>query len=189
LTVQLGVKNSNQSGEEEPPPRRKRSFFGKLFHGTGWLMAAPFAWTGAYRIKRSWSLIGDLVGILRAGPDKDKRFTTQGQSAFDLQATAFNYGMPVYKLEAMLEARRVQTARIAYSALALGLLFLFGWMWHALSSPWTTTRVTSALYFLPFCAVFFLMAFYNALLNFQIRSGKLASWREYLATSDHFWPR
>ena len=186
--MRLSVENSSQPSEEQPPLPRKRPFFGKLFHGTGWLMAAPFAWTGAYRIKRSWSLIGDLVGIIRTGPARDKRFKTEGQSALDLQATAFNYGMPVCQLEAMLAARRTQTARIAYSALALGLLFLIGWMWHALSSPWTTTRVTSALYFLPFCAVFFLMAFYNALLNFQIRSGKLASWHEYLATSDGFWP-
>ena len=58
--MRLSVENSSQPSEEQSPPR-KRSFFGKLFHGTGWLMAAPFAWTGAYRIKRSWSLIGDLV--------------------------------------------------------------------------------------------------------------------------------
>jgi hypothetical protein len=159
------VENASQTREEQPASRRKRSFFGKVFHGTGWLMSAPFAWTGAYRIKRSWSLIGDLVSILRAGPSKDKRFKTEGQSAFDLAATAFNYGMHVHQLEAMLMARRIQTARIAYSAMTLGLLFLIGWMWHALSSPWKTTRITSALYFLPFCAVFFLMAFYKALLQ------------------------
>jgi hypothetical protein len=33
----------------------------------------------------------------------------------------------------------------------------------------------SATYFLPFCCLFFLSAFYNALLNFQIRFGYLAS--------------
>jgi hypothetical protein len=109
-------------------------------------------------------------------------------SAFDMQATAFSYGVSVHQLEAMLAARRRQTALIAYAALAFGGLFVVGWIWHALSSPWTATRITSALYFLPFCAVFFLMAFYNALLNFQIRSGRLASWREYLATPAGFWP-
>jgi hypothetical protein len=87
-----------------------------------------------------------------------------------------------------LAARQRQTARIAYAALALGCLFLAGWIWHALSSPLTATRIASALYFLPFCAVCFLLAFYNALLNFQIRSGRLASWREYLRTPDDFWP-
>jgi hypothetical protein len=45
-----------------------------------------------------------------------------------------------------------------------------------------------ALEFLPFCALFYLLAFYNALLNFQMRIGRAASWREYLATSEPFWP-
>jgi hypothetical protein len=111
------------------------------------------------------------------------------ESTFDLPATAFSYGISVHQLKARLAARRLQTARIAYAAFALGWLFLFGWIWHALSSPWTVMRITSALYFLPFCVVFFLIALYNALLNYQIRVGRLASWREYLATPDGFWPK
>ena len=185
--MRLFVENPRDPAEETPPPR-PRSLFGKLFHGTGWLLATPFVWSGFDRIKRSWSLIGDLFGLLRTGPGRDNRFKTQGQSAFDVEATAFSYGIPVDQLEARLAARRHQTARIAYAALALGGLFLLGWVWHALSSPWTVTRITSALYFLPFCAVFFLVAFYNGLLNYQIRSGRLASWREYLSTSEPFWP-
>jgi hypothetical protein len=183
--MQSSFENPRPPAEETP---RRRSLFGKLFYGTGWLVATPFAWSGANRIKRGWSLIGDLFRLMRAGPAQDKRFKTEGRSAFDLQGTAFSYGIPVRQLEARLAARRLQTARIAYTALALGALFLVGWIWHALSSPWTATRIASALYFLPFCAVFFLVAFYNALLNYQIRSGRLASWREYLATSDGFWP-
>ena len=177
--------NPREPAEATPP---RRSFFRKFFHATGWLMATPFAWSGAGRIKRGWSLIGDLFGLLRVGPARDRRFKTDGNSAFDLQATAFSYGMAIHQLEARLVARRLQTARIAYAALALGWLFLAAWIWHALSSPWTASRVTSALYFLPFCAVFFLLAFYNALLNYQIRSGRLANWREYLTTPDGFWP-
>ncbi len=184
--MRLSVENPSQPSEQTPP--RRRSIFGKLFRGTGWLMATPFAWSGADRIARGWSLIGDLFALLRAGPARDNRFKTESKSVFDLEATAFSYGIPVHQLEAQLAARRQQTARIAYAALALGGIFLVGWIWHALSSPWTSTRVVSALYFLPFCAVFILVAFYNALLNFQIRSGRLASWREYLVTPNGFWP-
>ena len=43
--------------------------------------------------------------------------------------------------------------------------------------------------FLPFCVLFFLVAFNNALLNFQIRMRRLATWRDYLLTSESFWPR
>jgi len=72
---------------------------------------------------------------------------------------------------------------------ALGSIFLTAWICEALVSPWTAMRVVLALEFLPFCALFFLLAFYNALLNFQIRVGHSAGWREYLSTDKSFWPR
>ena len=176
------------SPASEPPPKRQRSVFGKMFHGVGWLLAGPIDWADTRRIRRSWSLIGDLASDLRAGPVQDKRFKTEEQGAFDLRASAFSYGLTVQEFERRLLARRLQTARIAYTTFALALLFLGAWVWHALTSPLTATRVTSAMYFLPFCALFFLIAAYNALLNYQIRSRRLASWRDYMATADWFWP-
>lgn len=140
------------------------------------------------RIRCGWSFIGDLVCILRGGPARDARFKTEDGGVFDVHATAFSYGMSVPELEARLRSRRLQTARIAYATFALAWLFLCSWIWHAVASPLTAMRVTSALYFLPFCGLFFLIAFYNALLNFQIRTGRLASWRAYLATTETFWP-
>ena len=87
-----------------------------------------------------------------------------------------------------MRLRRLQTARIAIVTFGLAWVFFAGWIWQALSSPWTSLRITSAFYFLPFCALFFLISFYNALLNFQIRCSRLATWRDYLATEDGFWP-
>ena len=185
--MRLSLENPRQPAEETP--RRRRSLFGTLFHGTGWLMATPWVWFGGDRVVRGWSLIGELCGLLRGRQARDTRRKTEDQGGFDLQATATSYGIPVQQLETRLAARRRQTAHIAYAALAFGALFLVGWIWHALASPWTATRIASALYFLPFCAVFFLVAFYNALLNFQIRTGRLASWYEYLVTPDGFWPK
>jgi glucan phosphoethanolaminetransferase (alkaline phosphatase superfamily) len=95
----------------------------------------------------------------------------------------------VPELERRLKIRRRQTALIAYATFVLASIFLAAWVCEALSSPWTAARVALALEFLPFCALFFLLAFYNALLNFQIRIGRAASWREFLATSEPFWPR
>jgi len=82
-----------------------------------------------------------------------------------------------------------QTGHIAYAAFALGCIFLTVWVCEALSPPWTAGRIVLALEFLSFCALFLLLAFYNALLNFQIRIGRAASWREYLATREPFCPR
>jgi hypothetical protein len=41
---------------------------------------------------------------------------------------------------------------------------------------------------LPFCVLLALLAFYQALINFQIRVGRTAGWREYLMTDSGFWP-
>jgi hypothetical protein len=141
------------------------------------------------RISRSASLIRDLCATVRSGSERDGRFGTSGEACFDLTATAFSYGISVPELERRLKVRRRQTALIAYATFTLACIFLTAWVCEALASPWTAARIALALEFLPFCALFFLLAFYNALLNFQIRIGRAASWREFLATSEPFWPR
>jgi len=155
----------------------------------GWLFGGPVDWTGRRGISRGASFIRDLSVTLRSGSRRDPRFRTSEAGGFDLEATAFLHGISVFELESRLRVRRRQTARIAYATLALGFIFLTAWLCEALSSPWTAGRIALALDFLPFCALFFLLGFYNALLNFQIRIGRTASWREYLATSEPFWPR
>ena len=72
---------------------------------------------------------------------------------------------------------------------ALACLFLIGWVHAALDTPLSLSRIMLAIDFLPFCALFFLIAFYNALINFQIRSGRRATWREYLLTDRGFLPQ
>jgi len=186
--VTVSLDNARSSDSSQDDLKKRHSFFGKVLRGTGWLAAGPVDWVGTRRIRRGWSFIGDLVAILRSGSTRNNRFKTKDSGGFDVHATAVSYGMSVPQLEARLRSRRLQTARIAYATFAFAWLFLFGWIWHAVVSPLSTMRVTSALYFLPFCALFFLISLYNALLNFQIRIGRLASWREYLATTEKFWP-
>jgi hypothetical protein len=45
-----------------------------------------------------------------------------------------------------------------------------------------------AYYFMPFCAIFFLLAFRSALQNFQARTRTPAKAGQCLATSEPFWP-
>jgi hypothetical protein len=185
------------SEREGPGPRhgagskgeKRRSLLGRVFRGIGWLSAGPIDWVGLRGISRGASFIRDLCVTFRTGARRDPRFRASEDAGYDLKATAFLHGISLFELERRLKVRRRQTARIAYATLALGCIFLTAWIWEALSSPWTAMRVALALEFLPFCALFLLLAFYNALLNFQIRIGRAASWREYLATNEPFWPR
>jgi len=116
-------------------------------------------------LSRSGSFIRDLSISLRSGPQRDPRFRTSEDRGFDLQATAFLQGISVFELERRLRGRRRQTARIAYATFALGCIFLMAWVCEALSSPWKVGRVIMALEFLPFCALFYLLALYNTLLT------------------------
>jgi hypothetical protein len=44
------------------------------------------------------------------------------------------------------------------------------------------------LEFIPFCAIFFLVAFRNAHVNWQLRIGHLGSPAAYLRSPEPFWP-
>jgi hypothetical protein len=187
MPIELESSGSNNARGSEHQKRHSR--FGRVFRGIGWLSVGPVDWAGLRGISRSASLIRHLSVTVRSGSRGDQRFRTSGDGGFDLNATAFLYGISVPEIERRLKVRRRQTALIAYATFGLACIFLMAWVCEALSSPWTAARIALALEFLPFCALFFLLAFYQALLNFQIRIGRAASWREYLATSAPFWPR
>jgi len=46
----------------------------------------------------------------------------------------------------------------------------------------------AGLEFVPFCGLFFLLAFKNAWQNWQLRRRRLGSAMEYLTTGEPFWP-
>jgi hypothetical protein len=187
--MRLGLKGPGLHNPSGAKSGRRRSLFGRVFRGIGWLSAGPMDWLGLRGLSRGGSFLRDLSTSLCSASQRDPRFRTSEDRGFDLQATAFLHGTSALGLERRLRERRRQTAQIAYATFALGCVFLTGWVCEALRSPWTAGRIVLALEFLPFCALFFLLAFYNALLNFQIRIGRMASWREYLATSEPLWPQ
>ena len=185
----MRLENPGSDSSAGSAHRRRRSLLGRALGRIGWLCSGPVHWAGLHGISRSASLIRDLSATVRSGSERDGRFRTGGDAFFDLTATAFSYGISVPELERRLKVRRRQTALIAYATFALACIFLTAWVCEALASPWTAARVALAFEFLPFSALFFLLGFYNALLNFQIRIGSASSWREFLATTEPFWPR
>ena len=166
----------------------KRSIVGRVWRGALWLGGWPAEAVGISEIRENAELIAAFSSMLKAAPSKDQRLYLDQERQIDLRATAFSCGVSEARLAMQLARRRRQTAFAAYVAFGLGCLFVLGWLWRALGSPWTAFRLVSAIEFLPFCGIFFLLAFYNALQNFQLRTGRMATWREYLTTSELFWP-
>jgi len=179
---------SSASNAGAPKPKR-RSIFGMFFRGVGWLGSSPIHWLGVKSIRQGASFIGDLAERSRAGAARDPRFKTAEEGTFDLTATAFSMGLTVSELEARLLARRRQTAVTSYVLGMLGTVFLLAWFCKVVATPVAGERLVLAADFLPLCLLFVLLAFYQALVNFQIRVGRTAGWREYLTTDNGFWPR
>jgi hypothetical protein len=163
--------------------------FGKTISGVRWLLGGGSDWAGVKSVRRGAALIADLAPVSRSDTSARERVFVDEDRTLDLRATAFSQSKTDGELLRRLDERRRQTARIAYGTFTLACLFLIGWLHAALHSPLALSRIMLALDFLPFCALFFLIAFYNALINFQIRSGRRATWREYLLANCGFLPR
>src|SRR5208283_1148067 len=173
--------------ERDEPPRRPGAFR-RLIGGVGWLLSGPVDWAGARSIGRGAAAIRGFAEVARSSEPSDGRFrTTEGR--FDPRAAAFLQGATVAHFEARLAARRRQTVLAAYAALLIGGGFTLILLRTLLSVPWTLLRLLPVVWFVPFCLLFFLVGFYQAMLNFQLRTGRLATWREYLTSGEQLWPR
>lgn len=169
--------------------RKRRSWFRRTLGGVAWLSAAPVDWMGWRTISGGAALLGRLYQRTRASRRRDSRFKMGEGRAFDVAATAFAHGITQEELERRLGARRRQTATLAYGMFGLACMFVLAWVCVALRTASDGGRVVLLLEFLPFCLLFYLMSFYQALINFQIRTGRAAGWREYLSTDGGFLPR
>jgi hypothetical protein len=188
MAIDLKAHPSCRTPNEPSPPPRKLSVFRRVWRGAMWLGRGPADAVGMLEIRQNAGLIATLFRMLKAAPHTDRRLHLGDGRRIDLRATAFSCGVSEAELLAQIMRRRRQTALAAYVAFTLGCLFVLAWLWRMLRTPWTPFSMVSAFEFLPFCGILFLLAFYNALQNFQLRTGRMAGWWEYLATSESFWP-
>ena len=154
-------------------------------------MRVPFSTFPAAAIGENARLIGRLFRQVRFGPEETRRTRTYKteDGRIDLAATAFNLGLSEDKLEDRIAMRRRQTARLSYGSFALGCVFVVLWLYQALSSGLAGPHLIAALQFAPFVAVFFLVAFKYAYINWQLRTGQSGSAAEYLQSPEPFLPR
>lgn len=159
-----------------------------LLAGPRWLRSRTKEAAGVDEIQESSKLIWRLATALRRTRAEPPRIYAGADRHLDLAATALSHGLNVAALEQRMIFRRRQTRRMAYSALIGGWLILGWWLCQALSTPWSAGRILIGLEFIPFCAVFFLLAFKAAWENWQLRTRHLGSAMEYLTTTEQFWP-
>ena len=165
------------------PPRRRTG----LWRTLGFLLGGPVAAFGARNIVEGARTINTLADTIKAGPQPDRRVRTGDDRVLDLTAIAFLAGTSEAEVEHQLANRRRQTTWATHCYLVGGCGFLLLWFWAALLSP-AYVSLPYVLGLLALCAVFFLSAFHNALVNWQARTRRLGTAREFLHTPETWWP-
>lgn len=180
---------SADTGGQPAKTERPRSKRGFLWRGTKLAFGGPVSALSLDQVAQNGRLIGSLVSDLKRGPVPAPTIPRQANGKLDRLATAYAYGLSEVELDERLALRRRQTARMAYLAFGLAWFFLAAWLLRLLSLDGTGQRMLTAVQFAPFCLVFFLAAFRQAHVNWQLRTGVLGSAGDYLRSAEPFFPR
>lgn len=173
------------------PPQTRPSLFGRAWRGTKAAIKLPFSTFPAAAIGENARLIRRLFNQVRSNAEGEQpvRSYITADGRIDLAATAFSLGLNDHKLEQRILARRRQTARLSYVSFALGCVFVVLWVVQGMTSGLSGPHLIGALQFTPFVAIFFLVAFKYAHINWQLRAGRPGSAAEYIRSPEPFLPR
>ncbi len=175
--------------DRPPEARQSRPVRSWIWRGTKLVLGAPLSAFPLRQVIRNGRQIGSLVSDLRQGPRPPRVVPQHREGKLDKAATAFVCELSEAELDKLLGLRRRQTARMAYFAFGLGWIAVAAWLLRLLDLDWTGQRLMAALQFAPFCLAFFLTAFKQAHVNWQLRTGLLGSVGDYLRSAEPFWPR
>ena len=191
----------------EQLPRRRRGLL-TPFIWAGRSVVQPLA---IPEIRAQAETIRGLHGVLRSsgtgsGPalvlDADRRFDLQASAealrlqaaeALDAGRIAMEHyaqlgGVQAGELAVLLRRRRIETARATRLNLAFGFLFLLVWVWSVFSTPAGLAGLLLLLSGLSMCLLFLARAVLEAQTNWQIRTGRMGTLREFLATDEGWMP-
>lgn len=175
--------NDRQAAPASRQARRPRG----LWRALGFLVSGPIATFGVRNVVDGAHTIEILAGRIKAEANRPSSVRLDDAGFFDLPATAARTNTDIHQLEVLLRYRRVQTARATKTYLFGGCAFLAFWVYAGLIAPGgASTAYILAL--IALAALFFIGAFYNALINWQVRTKRLGSLQEFLATSETWWP-
>jgi hypothetical protein len=188
LVADLGLETADRGrapdrDDDRARKPRKRGFW----RGVGYLLGGPISAVGMDNITESASVIRGLAQRIRTGQSREALVRVFDDRTLDLEATACDAGISVADVRALLANRRRQTRRAVLCYLGGAIGFFCLWVWLA-SATAAYARPFYVVLLLVICGLFCLSAFYNALLNWQCRTERLGTWREFLGTEESWWP-
>lgn len=174
----------SRSPATEKPAKTKQ----KKWKRTRFVAGGPVASIGLPEISQGSRFIHSLIATFQGRPAARGPIQLHEDGRINVVTTSILQGLSEEELRQRFQRTRISTARSAYALCGLGGLFLVLWIYDALHMPLMLSRLVSALEFLPFCALFFILAFRSAWTNWQLRMMRLGSASAYLRTTDPFWP-
>jgi len=170
---------------QRPPEREDKRRRWGLWRGVKFVLGGPISAVPTREIVQNAGVIKELVGRIRTGPGGDSRVWIDDGRFLDLKMMAAAQGVNVATIRWQLANRRRQTARLFICYLFGAIGFFVMWLIEAITTPAYTSFFIGLL---AICAAFLLSAFYNALVNWQIRNLRLGSALEFLHTEQSWWP-
>ncbi len=170
---------------KDAPDKPKRR---TLWRGVRFVMSAPVACFGVKQIRENAGYIGDLVQMIRTGPVTDSRVRLSKGRSLDVLSIAWDARVSPSEIERQLDNRRKQSARSTLCYFTGAVLFLMVGFYHAAAALPAAPSLSYVVGMGAICSCFFLLAFYHALVNWQIRTRRLGTAREFLHADESWWP-
>jgi hypothetical protein len=179
--------NDNRRGDarKDGEPAEARGIFrrgARFLMGPGGLVARNEIGDGAH-------LIRTLIEDIRAGRAARRKIRFNEDGTFDLAAMAFDAGLPVWEIERRLGNRQIQTARNTMLYLGLGVFLLTIWVMAILLHGGIVATGINTLIFLGLILIVFILSFANAFNNWQVRTRRLGTLRDFIHLEGSWWPR
>ena len=161
---------------------------GSFRRGISAAFGDPRQAAGVPQIKRNWQAIRQLAVLIAQGPQPDPRVRVSVDRKLDVIEMAIAAGVTADTVEYRLEVRLKQTRQAVFCYMGAATLLWVGWFYEALTAPRAYAHPLAAIGLVAVTSCFALGAFYNALVNWQIRTRRLGTAREFLATTESWWP-
>ncbi len=169
-------------------PQRPGKQRGILWRSVRLVVGTPIACFGYRQIADNAGTIKALIGDIRRRPEPDPRVVIADNRTLDVSAMAWGAQVSPAEIERQLGNRKRQTVRATFLHLFGAGLFLALAFYHAIATLPVFPTLSYLLTMVAICCCFCSMAFHNALVNWQIRTRRLGSAREFLNADETWWP-
>lgn len=194
------------SKKDNPPPQTtKKGIIRTSVKVATQVTGSPVEAFGWRRIMSNLNVIRLLWTILKlsAHPNPEETVNGDGQDLVDRPAQADAVGRQLpsirqavsyshltdHELALVIIRRQKETFIRAYSAGLIATVLFGMWAMEMIFFPWTGSRLLSSIAFLPFLALLGSVSLWNCSLNWQLRTGQIATFRQFMDRAESIFPR